>query len=140
MEILINFIQNRKKIIIVVLIVILIIILFAMQFFSKNNIDKDTLNNPQSSNSSTPDYSPYPTIHKVIEPRLNYPIKYGSITVEFMPKSGTFLIYYLGSARSAKMTYFEYMNSLGLNPGDYRQEYFPLDHEEIKHSYINNPN
>ena len=133
----INFIQTRKKIIIIVLIIIFSIILLMMRFMMKTNLQEPsplpiavTL-----SPEVVVHYSPYPTIPPIIQPRLKYPMKFNSVTVEFRPRSGTFLVYYEGPVDAATKDYFGFMDRLGLKPEDYSVEYRSLEPISLPPAY-----
>jgi len=141
MEKIINYIQKNNKIIILILILgIMVLVVSIQQFISKESQIPEQTPSPLSPTTTIPTIepqyiSPYPTIPPSIKPDLQYPVNFKSITVEFKPRSGTFLIYYNGPIQTAQDEFEEFMNRLSLSKEDYPFEYRSLEPISLPPAY-----
>jgi len=140
MEKLINGIHAHAKIIIASLIVVVILLMLVIRFFPKKTTtsQQQTDTSTPSIHQEMPTYAPYPTIPPPLLPELEYPVIYNTITVEFKPKSGTFLIYYDKDEGAAKRDFAAYIDTLGLPKDQYRVEYRSLELITLPPAYQKN--
>lgn len=128
MENIINFIQKHSKIIIIVLVISIGLIFTALRLtIKKPSPDAELILVSPTLSQDFPEYSPYPSIPPLVVQELKYPVIFNSVTIEFKPRSGTFLVYYKGPKEIATQDYLNFMNSLNLNPIEYRVDYRTLE-------------
>lgn len=132
----IDFIQKYSKIITILLIIILLALLVIIRFIvsKSTSITEQNLNSPTFS-SEFAKYSPHPTIPSSIQPEIQYPVIFNSITVEYKPRSGIFLVFYEGPIDRATKDYYDFMDHLHLIPTDYSVEYRSLEPVSLAPAY-----
>ncbi|MDA1316781.1 MAG: hypothetical protein O3B87_02015 [bacterium] len=133
------FIRHSKGTIIGLAVLVVLLILLIQVFLRTNT-------NPAPESSLVDDltpipteivFSPYPTIPYSVSPNLEYPVSVNESTIEFRPKSGTFIIYYKNEKEVAERDYIQFIASLGLSIKDFRTDYRSLKPEEAPHQYEN---
>jgi len=138
---LISFVTNRWRLLAFILVAILVTIFIALNLNKKQVSTIPSVEVTPTSSEPTimvPTeiiYSPYPTLTENLKEELQYPVDYQGITVEFRPKSGTFLIYYDEELSQAETKFQSYLNSLGLVKENYRNEFRSLKNDPLPPAY-----
>lgn len=69
----------------------------------------------------------FPTLAPALQQELIYPIEYDNMTIEYKPRSGTFLMYYRGDISTATTTGNRFFAEENIDPNSYRVEYRSLE-------------
>lgn len=69
----------------------------------------------------------FPTLAPNVQQELLYPIEYENMTIEYKPRSGTFLMYYRGDLNQATEVGGRFFSELNIDPNSYRVEYRSLN-------------
>ncbi len=69
----------------------------------------------------------FPTLAPNVQQELLYPIEYENMTIEYKPRSGTFLMYYRGNLNQATEVSGRFFSELNIDPNSYRVEYRSLN-------------
>ncbi len=116
--------SKHRKVIILLIFTLLFIIATTYILSSKQ---KDTSNNSDSISSIPLNITPKPNLPLSRFEEFKYPLKFENISVEYRPKSGTFIIYYQGLKGPAEDSFRKFMRKKALLFRDYNTDYRSID-------------